>query len=100
MRVPDPLASLPVGVRVAHTLQHEAGTPDRVSLEIYRRGGEELYRFFVRLEATDRGAAAACAVLATTRAFEAEDLPFPAELTVRTRAADPRVPPASAAGVT
>lgn len=87
VKVPDPAATLPVGVRIAQALQREAGSEDRVSLEIYRHRGQKRYGFFLTLEAADQGAAAASAVLATARAFEAEGLPVPVELTVTTRAA-------------
>ena len=86
MKVPDPRATLPVGVRIARALQTEAGSAERVSMEIYRHRGQKRYGFFVKLEAADQGAAAASAVLATARAFETEGLPVPAELTVTTRA--------------
>ena len=86
MRVPDAAATLPVGVRIARALQSEAGSKERVSMEIYRHRGQKRYGFFVQLQAADQGAAAASAVLATARAFEAEGLPVPVELTVTTRA--------------
>ena len=89
VKVPDPAATLPVGVRIARALQSEAGSEERVSLEIYRHRGRKRYGFFVKLDAADRGAAAASAVLATARAFEAEGLPVPVELTVSTRPAEP-----------
>ena len=88
VKVPDPAATLPVGVRIARALQSEARSTERVSMEIYRHLGQKRYGFFVKLEAADQGAAAASAVLATARAFEAEGLPAPAELTVSTRAAE------------
>ena len=86
VKVPDPLATLPVGVRIAGALKEEARSPERVSLEIYRHRGEKRYGFFVKLQAADPGAAAASAVLATARAFEAEGLPVPVEFTVSTTA--------------
>lgn len=89
VRVPDSSTSLPVAVRVAQTLRHEARSLDRVGLEICHRRGEKRFGFLIKIEATDRGAAAACGVLATIRAFEAEGLPAPAELTVRVRSAEP-----------
>ena len=85
VKVPDSTATLPVGVRIARALQTEAGSDERVSLEIYRHRGRKRYGFFVILQAADQGAAAASAVLATARAFEAEGLPVPVELTVTTR---------------
>lgn len=85
VRVPDPAATLPVGVRIAHALQNEAGSEERVSLEIYRHRGQKRYGFFVILQAADQGAAAASAVLATARAFVAEGLAVPVELAVTTR---------------
>ncbi|MDE0168688.1 MAG: hypothetical protein OXS29_04135 [bacterium] len=85
MRVPDPAASLPLGMRIARALQSEAGSEERVSLEIYRHRGHKRYGFFVKLQAADQGAAAASAVLATARAFEAAGLPVPVEITVTTR---------------
>ena len=88
VRVPDPWATLPVGVRIARALQQEARALERVSLEIYRHRGRKRYGFFVRINAPDPGTAAASAVLATTRAFEVEGLPVPVELTVRTTAVD------------
>ena len=88
VKVPDPDATLPVGVRVARALQRESGSPERVSLEIYRHQGRKRYGFFIKLDAADRGAATACAVLATVRAFEAEGLPAPPELTVSTSAGE------------
>ena len=87
VKVPDPAATLPVWVRIAQALQREAGSEERVSLEIYRHRGQKRYGFFLKLEAADQGAAAASAVLATARAFEAEGLPVPVELTVTTSAA-------------
>ena len=86
VRVPDPLATLPVGVRIARALKEETRSPERVSLEIYHRLGRKRYGFFVKLQAADPGTAAASAVLATSRAFEVEGLPVPLELTVRTTA--------------
>ena len=88
VRVPDPLATLPVGMRVARALQQETGSPERVSMEIYRHQGRKRYGFFVKLEAADRGTAAASAILATTRAFEAEEFPAPVRLTVTTAPAE------------
>jgi hypothetical protein len=88
VKVPDPAATLPVGVRIARALQSEAGSRERVSLEIYRHRGQKRYGFFLKLQASDQGLAAASAVLATARAFEAEGLPVPVELTVGTRAAE------------
>lgn len=82
VKVPDPAATLPVGVRIARALQTEAGSQERVSLEIYRHRGQKRYGFFVKLVAPDHGEAAASAVRATVRAFEAEGLPVPTELTV------------------
>ena len=82
VKVPDPAATLPVGVRIARALQAEAGSQERVSLEIYRRRGQKRYGFFLKLQAPDHGEAAASAVRATVRAFEAEGLPVPTELTV------------------
>ena len=86
VKVPDPAATLPVGVRIARALQTEVGSGERVSMEIYRHRGQKRYGFFVKLEASDQGAAAASAVLATARAFEAEGQPVPVEFTVTTRA--------------
>lgn len=88
VKVPDPAATLPVGMRIARVLQSEAGSEERVSMEIYRHRGQKRYGFFVQLQAADQGAAAASAVLATARAFEAEGLPVPVELTVSTRAVE------------
>lgn len=88
VKVPDAAATLPVGVRIARALQSEAGSTERVSMEIYRHRGQKRYGFFVKLEAADQGAAAASAVLATSRAFETEGLPAPVELTVSTRAVE------------
>ena len=85
MKVPDPGATLPTGVRIARALQSQAGSTERVSVEIYRHRGHKRYGFFVKLEAADQGAAAASAVLATARSFEAEGLPVPVEFTVTTR---------------
>ena len=86
VKVPDPRATLPVGVRIARALQQEARSPERVSLEIYGHLGQKRYGFFVKLDAADLGAAAASAVLATARAFESEGLPIPVEFTVSTTA--------------
>ena len=88
MKVPDLAATLPVGVRIARALQSEAGSGERVSMEIYRHRGQKRYGFFVKLQAADQGTAAASAVLATARAFEAEGLPVPVEFTVITRAVE------------
>ena len=86
VKVPDPQATLPVGVRIARTIGQEVRSPERVSLEIYRHLGQKRYGFFVKLQSDDPGSAAASAVLATARAFEAEGLSPPMELTVSTTA--------------
>ena len=84
LRIPDPAALLPVGMSLARRLREETGSPERVRLEIYRRLGEKRYGFFIRMEATDQGTAAASAVLAAARAYESEGLPAPREITVIT----------------